>query len=85
MFAKGSYVVFLKHLRLYEWQLVCGKSDLPNVSPFFPLKYPCFLVDISENGPGFLKGVIYQKTRIYRLCASFRAIFVIVCVITAGC
>jgi hypothetical protein len=54
-FAKGSYVLTLKHLLLCVWQLVCGKSDFGNVSPLF-LNCPTFLVEIPENIPGFLKG-----------------------------
>jgi len=27
MFAKVSYMAVVRHLHLYEWQLICGKAD----------------------------------------------------------
>jgi len=40
---------------MYEWRLFCGESDFQNMSFFFPLRYPRFLIEISENVPVFLE------------------------------
>lgn len=42
-FTDGSYIVVLKYLCMYDWQLVCGKSDF--------LKVP--LLFFFQNDPDF--------------------------------